>query len=275
MSILEWGLTAAVVLLGSLLQSATGMGLGLLVAPVLLLVMDSVAAVTVAVVLNLLVSAALLPAERRDVAVPSLLPLLAGCLLGIPAGLWVLDSVDLDTLKLLAGIGVSAAAAQLLWRSRRAARGSGGGGPGLAARGSGDGARALAARGSGNGAPALAARATIASAGLLSGIMTACLAMPGPALMWGMGSLGLDPRVIRANLRALFTVAYGVTLASHLLGGIRASEFVAVSAALVPALVAGAVLGHRAKSRLSDRALRVALEIILLVMGVTLIASAL
>ena len=251
MSILEWGLTAAVVLLGSLLQSATGMGLGLLVAPVLLLVMDSVAAVTVAVVLNLLVSAVLLPAERRDVAVPSLLPLLAGCLLGIPAGLWVLDGVDLDTLKLLAGIGVSAAAAQLLSRSRRAARGPVGGGP------------------------RLAARATIASAGVLSGIMTACLAMPGPALMWGMGSLGLDPRVIRANLRALFTAAYGVTLASHLLTGIRASEFVAVSAALVPALLAGAALGHRAKSRLSDRALRGALEIILLVMGVTLIASAL
>jgi len=251
LSILEWGLTAAVVFLGSLLQSATGMGLGLLVGPVLLLVMDSVAAVTVAVVLNLLVSAVLLPLEFRDVALRSMLPLLAGCLLGIPAGLWVLGSVEVGTLKLLAGIGVSAAAVQLLGRSWR---------PASRAAGTGRG---------------IAARATIASAGLLSGIMTASLAIPGPALMWGMGYLDLNPRVIRANLRALFTVAYAVTLVSHLLAGIRAAEFLPVAAALVPALLAGAILGHRGKAWMSERALRIALETILLVMGITLLASAL
>lgn len=244
---LEWALVAAVVLAGSVLQSVTGVGLGVLIGPVLILVMDSVAGITVAVVLNLLVSVVLLPKELGDVSVSSLLPMLAGCVVGIPLGMWVLASVDLDTLKLLAGIGVTLAALQLLLRSRAA--------PAAVGRGK--------------------IRATSVTASLISGMMTACLAMPGPALMWGMAYLHLDARTIRANLRVLFTATYSLTLISHLLGGVRLAEFAAVSAALAPALLAGTVIGHYAKAYLSEKVLRIALEIILLAMGVSLLVGAL
>ncbi len=252
MSASEWALTALVVLAGSVLQSATGMGLGLLIGPVLILVMDSVAAITVAVVLNLAVSLVLLPKEIRELGLSSMLPLLAGCVVGIPLGQWLLAGVELDTLKLLAGVGVSIAAVQLLLRAR----------PGA-------GATTMSAAGP------LLARATTTSAGLIAGIMTASLAMPGPALMWGMGHLGLDARTIRANLRALFAAAYSLALISHLLGGVRPAQFLAVSAGLAPALLVGTVLGHYAKAWLSENVLKAALEIILLVMGVSLLANAL
>ncbi len=83
-------LTSLVVCAGTALQVATGVGLGLLAGPVLILSLESETAVFVAIILNLLVSFALLPQEKGEITWPPLRLLLVGTLLGVPLGWLVL-----------------------------------------------------------------------------------------------------------------------------------------------------------------------------------------
>ena len=114
-----------VVCAGTVLQVATGVGLGLLVGPVLILSLQSETAIFVAIILNLIVSIALLPQEFEKISWPSLRLLLVGTVVGVPLGWLVLQHIQPTTLKLLAGVVVLAAAIQLILLSRHAAVGGG------------------------------------------------------------------------------------------------------------------------------------------------------
>ena len=76
-------LISLVVCAGTALQVATGFGLGLLAGPVLILSLQSETAIFVAIILNLLVSFALLPQERGEISWQPLRLLLVGTLVGI------------------------------------------------------------------------------------------------------------------------------------------------------------------------------------------------
>ncbi len=63
-------LTSLVVCAGTALQVTTGVGVGLLAGPILILILQSETAIFVAITLNLLVSLALLPQEKGDISWP-------------------------------------------------------------------------------------------------------------------------------------------------------------------------------------------------------------
>ena len=116
----------ATVCVAAALQAATGAGLGLIVAPVLILILHSSAAVHVAIVLNLLISVLMLPREMPAVNWSLVRWLCLGTALGVPLGVWTLNRVAIDTLELVAGACVTLAALQLaLVRARRRADAAG------------------------------------------------------------------------------------------------------------------------------------------------------
>ena len=114
-------LTSLVVCAGTALQVATGVGLGLLAGPVLILSLPVESAIFVAIILNLSVSLLLLPQERGEISWPPLRLLLFGTLVGVPLGWLVLQALDAMTLKIFTGVVVQqfpAMRRQVLTRQR-------------------------------------------------------------------------------------------------------------------------------------------------------------
>ncbi len=235
-------LTSLVVCAGTVLQVATGVGLGLLAGPVLILSLQSETAIFVAIILNLIVSVVLLPQERGEISWPPLRLLLVGTLVGVPLGWLVLQQIEATTLKLFTGVVVLAAAVQLFLLSRQAA---GGGGKAVRLR-------------------------TLVGGGF-SGFMSGCLAIPGPVAMWTLLQRNIAPSQVRATLRAMFVFSYSAAFLVHFgLGGETATGWSTV-AALVPALAVGVALGVFVKRHVRETSLYIALRLILLAMGLSLL----
>ncbi len=234
-------LTSLVVCAGTVLQVATGVGLGLLAGPVLILSLQSETAIFVAIILNLIVSVVLLPQERGEISWPPLRLLLVGTLVGVPLGWLVLQQIEATTLKLFTGVVVLAAAVQLFLLSRQAA----GGGKAVRLR-------------------------TLVGGGF-SGFMSGCLAIPGPVAMWTLLQRNIAPSQVRATLRAMFVFSYSAAFLVHFgLGGETATGWSTV-AALVPALAVGVALGVFVKRHVRETSLYIALRLILLAMGLSLL----
>ena len=145
-------------------------------------------------------------------------------------------------MKLFAGVVVLAAAVQLLLLRRQADDGDG-----------------------------EAARLRTVVGGGVSGFMSGCLAIPGPVAMWTLLQQGLAPSLVRATLRAIFVFSYGAAFLVHFgLGGETATGW-SIVAALVPALAVGVALGVVVKRNVRDATLHVALRLLLLAMGLSLL----
>lgn len=243
LSLSALALTSLVVCAGTTLQVASGVGLGLLAGPVLILTLQSETAIFVAIILNLLVSLALLPQEKGEISWSPFRVLLIGTLVGVPLGWLVLQQIDATTLKLFAGVVVLTAAIQLLLLDRRNTAASQG---------------ASAQR-----------RAWVG--GGVSGFLSGCLAIPGPVALWALLQQNIAPNLVRATLRALFVCSYGAAFLVHFgFGGQTASGW-SVVATLIPALALGIGLGVVVKRNIREATLHVTLRLLLLVMGLSLL----
>ena len=301
-------LISLVVCAGTVLQVATGVGLGLLSGPVLILSLQSETAIFVAIILNLIVSIALLRQEMGEISWPPLRLLLLGTLVGVPLGWLVLQQIEAPTLKLFAGIVVLGAAIQLILLRRQAAVGGKavrlrtlvGGGlsgfmsgslaiPGPVAmwtllRQNIEPSRVRATLRAlfvfsygaaflvhlGLGGETARGWSTLVGGGL-SGFMSGSLAIPGPVAMWTLLRQNIEPSRVRATLRALFVFSYGAAFLVHFgLGGETARGWSTV-AALVPALAVGVALGVVVKRHVREASLHIALRLLLLVMGLSLL----
>lgn len=245
---LDWIIANGAVLLAAALQAATGVGLGLIVGPALILVMGSKSAIQVAIILNLGLSILLLPGETKEIHWPSLKILVLGTVIGMPVGLLLLSMLDLTGLKLFAAITVSLCGVQLI-HSRY--------------------------KHNTTGTVREAGALTLPGASFASGIMASSLAMPGPVAMWAMARKGVKAQQIRATLRGLFVVSYALALLAHALRGMDWSLVIDASVDLGIALVAGTAIGFFIKRRLSERLLNNLLLGLLLIMGLTLFANSL
>ena len=101
-----WVLLHSVVFLAALLQTATGFGFAMISVPVLLIVLNSSAAIQVGMILSLLIALLLMPSLWKHVDKRLLRLFVVGSCLGIPVGVFLYVAVNLGVLKLLAGLVV-------------------------------------------------------------------------------------------------------------------------------------------------------------------------
>ncbi|MEM9224268.1 MAG: sulfite exporter TauE/SafE family protein [Pseudomonadota bacterium] len=235
-------LAFALVLLGSSLQVATGVGLGLIAGPSLLLLVDGPSAILTAIILNLVLTACLLPSELREVSGGLLVRLCGWACLGIPAGTALLSFASAPSLKIAGGVIVLLSVAQLRFLPIPVDRRE--------------------------GAPGW----VVGLGGIVSGTMTGALAVPGPVALWTVLSSGIGSTAVRATLRAYFFVAYTVALIIHLLMTQRDTNSWALSVVLLPAVGLGIALGLFGRQAMGTDRLRKVLELVLLVMGVSLLS---
>ena len=234
------------VVIGTVFQTATGAGLGLVASPALLLFFDAPTAVQVATVLNLLLSIFLLPFEwrQRDRRMIAVMTLLAA--LGLPFGLWILLSFPDPVLRLLCGglICLSVLQLRLVGKSQVAPGGS-------------------------------HARMALPVGAVSAGLMTGALAIPGPAALWALLNSDLSAQAIRATLRFFFVAVYFLMFAAQMTVQGPAVSFADLTLALLPALGAGIAIGLIVRRRISDAILRTMLKYLLLLMGVAMLAGGL
>lgn len=237
-ALLAAALLAASLLAGAV-QGATGFGFAALAVPAFLLIMDSLAAIQVAAVVSLAMSAMLAPRLWRAAPRRLLALLAAGSVLGFPIGLLLYRAADVHDAKLAVGLLTAAFVAALALREWRGQ----------------DEAAAAVTR---DEAPF-----TLLAIGMASGIAGAALAAPGPVVVLYLLARGVPKEASRAITLTLFAFCYAAVTALHALWGGMTSAAWLMSAALVPAALAGAAGGHLAARYLSERQFRLAALLVL------------
>lgn len=216
----------AAVLIAALVQSATGIGFGLIAGPIILMAVNTGSAIQVTIVLSLLVAAILAPPLFQHAPKPLLSRLAMGTLAGLPVGIIVFMSVDVIALKLGAAACVIMTAVTVFRRLSHPRQGG---------------------SHSGNVIYDMIA-------GVLSGAMSVSLAMPGPPAAARMAALGLTKVQIRSSSLTLFTFSYVAAIAVQwMLVGIT-HDTVSLTLSLIPAALIGILLGRKAVAWISERA---------------------
>ncbi len=219
----------------SVLQSATGIGFGVVAGPLLLIVLNDSAAIQVSVALNLLIAVTLAPSLWRIADRKLLRSLLIGLAVGSPIGVVMFLYMDIALLKLIAG-AVVLSTLVLLIRSNR-----------------------------GNAASASigASQVEKVAVGFVAGIMGGVLAMPGPVPAAWMSARGYDKDTIRATILVMFVVAYIFALMLQLSLAEVSANTVRLTAVLAPSTVVGVFVGKYLSQRISEATFRGLLTIVL------------
>ncbi|MGW7352120.1 sulfite exporter TauE/SafE family protein [Streptomyces sp. NPDC054784] len=247
-------LAGAAVLLGSAVQSAVGLGLGLVAAPVFVVLEPSLMPGT------LLTTTVLLPlltvcAEWRHVDWHGLRWGLPARLPGAVAGAWLLAVADPRLLGALVGSMVLVAVAASLYGTRRAG-------------GTGDGPGAEVGRGTRRFSPA--ALVAVGAAAGLTGTATS-IAGPPLALLYQRQ----PPARVRATLGGFFLGGTLISLLTLAGAGQLTARQVGTGLLLVPFVVAGFAAGRPLARRLGPARLRTAVLAVVSLSGAALLVRSL
>ena len=168
-----------------------------------------------------------------------------GLVIGSPLGLLIFLNIDVDFLKLIAGIGVLLTLSLVYFGSRRVLEQS----------------------------ERWAGRLETISIGVIAGLMGVCLAMPGPIPAAWMSYKGYDKHSIRATILAMFVLSYAIALVlqSSMVG--IGEETLRLSATLTPATILGIVLGNYLSKRITEKLFRRMLTLVLASTALILFAT--
>lgn len=237
----------------SALQAATGTGFGVIAGPVMLMVLDSGSAIQISILLSFLIAAVLAPSLRDRIDRTLLARLLAGSVVGMPLGLWIFISIDITLLKLLAGVAVLFTLIFLLLANAKGANSPENNAHAVL--------KAAGARGANSSRPGR--RAEQLCLGVISGVMSGSLAMPGPIPAAWMAARGYGKETVRATLLAMFILSYLAALALQAsVAGIARETLWQCLLLAVPTL-AGVYIGRKLAARLTERLFRRILLVVL------------
>ena len=231
----------------STLQSATGIGFGVIAGPVMLVILNSGAAIQISIVLSFLIAALLVPSLWAKTDRRLLAQLLAGSAVGLPIGLAVFMSIGIDHLKALAGLAVLFTVVFILRNPGR----------------------------SPEQCPQRTARMEDLSMGVVSGIMSGSLAMPGPIPAAWMAVRAHGKETVRATILSLFIFSYAGAFGLQVaVAGITA-DTLWLALTLAPATLAGVAVGRILADRLSETVFRWLLVAVLTATTLSLFFSSL
>lgn len=229
-------------LVASFFQSVVGIGYGMVAGPVVLLVLEDPTAVVISTLMSWLIAVALFPKLRRGADWPMMARLTVGAAIGVVPGALLLSVVDIDTLKLIAGLAIAALTASMVF-----------GLPGARTPGrSGD-----------------------VIFGVLAGAFGGCLAIPGPPAALRMTGLGHPKSVVRATMVCFFCAIWPMVLLAQTATLSIEAETFWNALRLVPATLAGVVVGNLVAEHVSERLFRNLVIVFLLAASVSLLAASL
>ena len=245
----EWLFAGAIVFTAAVLQSAVGFGFAVVATPLLLLVFDSRDVIQISMLLSASIALLLLPKIIKEVDAALLKRLFVGSLFGIPIGLFFFAYVSLNIIKLTVGIMVILIGAFLFfWGFKN--------GSSRPTQQSGDKTAEL-------------------SVGLLSGVLTAGIGMPGIPLSIYFNIQNTEKAVVRSTTLAFFIGVYTVTVIAQMLTVKFSTGAVTSALLLAPALLAGIVVGNILHYRINQRLFQLIINIVLLYTGISMVVKVL
>ena len=237
----SWALVHTAVFAAALLQAATGIGFGVIAGPILLLILNSASAIQVSITLSLVIALLLAPSVFRRIDKSLFRLLVIGTIIGVPLGIIVFMNIDIFVLKVLAGVSVAFMALTTggVFRPEK------------------------------QDPTAYSSRVGV-GIGVLSGLMSSSLGMPGPVPAAWMITKLFSKEVIRATILLLFVPSYCAALAFQSLTPGLGEGVIKWSLQLLPATIVGIVLGKVLESRISQGAFRTIVTIVLTCTAISL-----
>ena len=199
-----------IALIAGTIQGTIGFGFVLVAAPLMGIFVDPHLVVPAIIVQTLATSAPVLLHAYRHLRIRRMWLLALAGMAGVPAGTLILLVLDASPLRLLIGIVVTTAAVGMMLGFRKALRHE------------------------------LAASVPV---GFASGVLGASTGLAGPPVIFFYTNQDLNPQEFRANIVAHFVMLDVVTLPSFIIGGLFTDAVVLFSAQLLPATLAGVVVG--------------------------------
>jgi uncharacterized membrane protein YfcA len=233
------------VLAAAALQSATGIGFGIIAGPILLVALNDGSAIQVSILLNLIIAGLLTPMLWRDVDRLLLRRLVAGLLIGSPFGVWLFLVMNIAWLKSVAAVAV----VMMLILTARNHR------------------RRVPPE------PVATGNAEQGSMGLIAGLMGGSLGIPGPVPAAWMSARGYGKDAVRATILAMFVFSYLVALLLQLLMADIRPETFRLALTLSPATVAGIIAGRWLGTHLTEEIFRTILLVVLAATVILLLIS--
>ena len=239
-------LLGSAVFSASCLQSATGIGYGVIAGPIFLVVLNGIEAFQISTIHNFCIALILLPMFWGQINRKLLCGLVVGSFGGIPFGFYLQTTVDIVLLKIAASLMVGFVTVALILDIRKATPLSG-----------------------------ITKKTPFENIGVgsLSGLMGGMLAMPGPLAATWMSIRGVNKSEVRATVLAFFIFAYGANIMLYASVTGFSAGVLSLSLWLLPPLVLGIVAGNGLSNRYSEQTFRYMLLLILILTMVLLVAD--
>jgi uncharacterized protein len=233
-------IAAAIALLAFFVQGFTGFGASLILAPLLLFVFDLRTGVVASAIVQLPIGLGLTGSTRSQIAYRELRTLLPTSIAGLIVGVAALASLDVDWLKRVCGVLTVVFALRMLRRARQ------------------------------GGTSRAWPRWSSHLAGLIGGLLGGLFGTSGPPVVIVLERQLKEKLTLRATLLAYFLVINALRVMTYAAGLLVSGYVLVVSLAMLPAAVAGALLGARLQHRVSDQAFRLVVTCVLLLTGLAL-----
>jgi uncharacterized protein len=239
---LNTALSIAILFTGACLQGLTGFGYSLFSLPLLTFLMPVTAAVQMLCITSIFLNLLVFLKARKSLDLKRILPLLiAGCA-ALPAGVWMLKTIDEPLLKIIIGILVTLSS--LIYLS---------------------GFRVNVKR----------EKTVMVPVGLLSGLLNGATTFSGPPVILFFANQRVAKHLFRASLAAYFLLLNIATVPAFIAGGLLTGESAIGTLQRFPAVILGVMLGIRLADVVSEERFRNLALIILGVLGLFSVVSGL
>jgi uncharacterized membrane protein YfcA len=218
-----WVLAFCAVLFAAFVRGVSGFGLALILAPILLLILNSKSIVVINLLLGILSNIMVLRYNFRNVYLKGITPMAVCSLLGIPLGIWIIKIIAPSALKVLVGgVTIFFAIPLALGITRVFAK----------------------------------ERVACSISGFVSGFLSTSTSLGGPPVVLFMHNQNWRKETIHSSLAAYFLFSGLCSLIALSVSGFMNIQIVIFAASLVPALLVGIGMGMVIFRRVNQRFFR-------------------
>ena len=226
----------AIILAAAILQTSTGFGFSILATPFLLIIFEPNEAIQINLLLSLLISGALIKKIFKDADFEILKRFLIGSVIGLPFGMVIFLTIDINKLKLGISLMILGLTIMLMLRFRIKQN-----------------------------------KKRDLIVGGLSGFLTTSIGMPGPPLLLYFSGTDTHKEKLRATTLAFYLFIYSISLIIQVIFAGTSKTVCVSSGVALPLVLVGLYLGQRLFKWINQKLFRIVTYIILLFTGIYLI----
>lgn len=241
---MEWILLLLATFVASVVQSATGFGFALISVPAFLILLNSSDAIQIVIIISAIMSVVHWLKLRNMTPGKLLKWLIIGGVVGFPFGIIIYKNLDLAAIKMAVAIFIIIISLQSGWNLMRK-----------------------------NHKKHIFHKPILTIVGMISGILGAAMAMPGPILMLYLSRTTFGKNEIRAAMITFFVFAYiGALLLQISMVGISKETWI-TSAILTPAALIGVYAGHQLSKKINEKIFKGLVLVILILTGIFMLIN--